>query len=125
MKKENKKEPVKCEVKPNPTAVLKYTVENMRAGMKYEAAKEKAAEDALAAKKYHGVSKLRCELMEAISKELAADKEPEETEEAEIEAALNKWEGNGRTNNSDMVAKELAADKAKAEAEKAKEETSE
>ena len=65
----NKKEMV-CELKPNPTSVLKYTVEGMREGLSYEEAKKRAREKALRAKKYHGISKLRCDLIAEIQKDL-------------------------------------------------------
>ena len=72
----NKKEMV-CELKPNPTSVLKYTVEGMREGLSYEEATKKAREKALRAKKYHGMSKLRCDLIAEIQKDLLKEKRSE------------------------------------------------
>lgn len=75
MVKENKK--YECKPRPNPMAVLRYTVLYLREGMNLKDARAAAEERALKEGKLHGASKLKCEMAEII-----AELEEEEEREA-------------------------------------------
>ena len=61
-----------CELKPNPMAAMKYTLENLRAGMPFKEARAAAEERALGEGKYHGGSVMKCEIAEILA-ELAEE----------------------------------------------------